>query len=242
MPGPSLRRTPLLGGAIADENICSNMKAGTMFSAITSFFYATALRPSASTSSTDASMAVHARPSTTGNQVSCQAPTYPCITSRTSFNPNGCTIYGYPSQGGILVKEKANILDMNFLSLPRIHAVERSYDSAEEDAFCKRLRRVGATWWQFNQEWIQNLRKYHDELVTDEQKRIMVYGWPADGRGVWVLKYEQADDLPNDFGKVRMAADMEEKIEAMRALGAEFVADLDQVEELRYPAISKLCI
>jgi hypothetical protein len=51
---------------------------------------------------------------------------------------------------------------------------------------------------------------------------------PADGRGVWVLKYEQADDLPDDFGKVRMAADMEEKIEAMKALGAEFVADPDE--------------
>jgi hypothetical protein len=35
-----------------------------------------------------------------------------------------------------------------------------------------------------------------------------------------------------------MAADMEEKIEAMKALGAEFVADPDEVEELRYPARS----
>jgi hypothetical protein len=146
--------------------------------------------------------------------------------------------YLVPSTGGILVKVKANVLDMDFLSLPRIRAVERSYDSAEEDAFCKRLRRVGATWWLFNEEWHYNLRHNHDELVTDEQKRIMVYGWPADGRGLWVLKYEQVDDLPDDFGKVRMAADMEEKIEAMKALGAEFMADPDEVEELGYPARS----
>jgi hypothetical protein len=51
-----------------------------------------------------------------------------------------------------------------------------------------------------------------------------------------VLKYQQSGDLPDVFGKVRMAADMEEKIEAMKALGAEFVADPDEVEELRYPA------
>jgi hypothetical protein len=210
------------------------MKAGTMFSAITSFFSATTPQP-ASISSTDASMAVDARPS---HEVSCPVQTYPRITSRTLFTPNGCIIYGHPSTGGILVKSKANILDMDFLSLPRIHAVERSYDSAEEDAFCKRLRRAGATWWQYDHEWLYNIGNYDDERVTDEQKRIMVYGWPADGRGVWVLKYEQADDLPNDFGKVRMAADMEEKIEAMKALGAKFVADPDEVEELRYPARS----
>jgi hypothetical protein len=170
-------------------------------------------------------MVAHARPS---REVSCPVQTYPRITSRTLFTPDGCIIYGHPSTGGILVKSKANILNMNFLSLPRIHAVERSYDSAEEDAFCKRLRRVGATWWQYDYERMDNIGNYDDERVTDEQKRIMVYGWPADGRGVWILKYEQADDLPDDFGKVRMAADMEEKIEAMKALGAEFVADPDE--------------
>jgi hypothetical protein len=80
--------------------------------------------------------------------------------------------------------------------------------------------------------------EHFEELVTDEQKRIMVYGWPADGRGVWVLKDPQAGDLPDDFGKVRLAADMKEKIEAMKKLGAEFVADPNEVEELLYPARS----
>ena len=127
---------------------------------------------------------------------------------------------------------------MDYLSLPRFDAVERSFDSAEEDAFCERLRRVGATRWQYNCEWFDNLMEHYEELVTDEQKRIMVYGWPADGRGVWVLKYQQSGDLPDGFGKVRMAADMGEKIEAMKALGAEFVGDADEVEELRYPARS----
>jgi hypothetical protein len=153
-------------------------------------------------------------------------------------HPNGCTIYGYPSTGGILVKDNATILDMNYLSLPRFDAVERSFDSAEEDAFCERLRRVGATRWQYNCEWLDNLIRHSEELVTDEQKRIMVYGWPADDRSVWVLEYQRSGDLPDGFGKVRMAADMEEKIEAMKALGAEFVADPDEVEELRYPARS----
>lgn len=181
-------------------------------------------------------MAVDASPSTFEDEESCPVQTYPRITSRTSFNSGGCTIYGYPSTGGILVKDNATILDMKFLSLPRFDAVECSFDSAGEDAFCERLRRVGATWWRYNCEWFDNLMDNGEELVTAEQKRIMVYGWPADGRGVWVLKYQQPGDLPDGFGKVRMAADMEEKIEAMKALGAEFVANPDEVEELQYPA------
>jgi hypothetical protein len=154
-----------------------------MFTAITSFFSGTSPR-SASISSTYASMAIDASPSTFEDVVSCLVQTYPRITSRTAFNSDGCTIYGYPSTGGILVKDNATILDMNFLSLPRFDAVERSFDRAEEDAFCERLRRVGATWWQYNCEWLDNLMEHCDELVTDEQKRIMVYGWPSDGRGV----------------------------------------------------------
>jgi hypothetical protein len=206
-----------------------------MFSAITSFFSATGRR-SASILSAYASKAIDESPSTF--EVSCPVQTHPRDTPRTSFNPNGCTIYGYPSTGGILVKDNATILDMNYLSLPRFDAVERSFDSAEEDAFCERLRRVGATRWQYNCEWLDNLIRHSEELVTDEQKRIMVYGWPADDRSVWVLEYQRSGDLPDGFGKVRMAADMEEKIEAMKALGAEFVADPDEVEELRYPARS----
>jgi hemin uptake protein HemP len=129
-----------------------------MFSAVTPFFSATTHRP-ASTSSTDASTAVHAHPS---REVSCPVQTYPRITSRTLFKPDGCIIYGHSSTGGILVKSKANILDMDSSSLPRIHAVERSYDSAEEDAFCKRLRRVGATWWQYDNQWIHRRYSRYD--------------------------------------------------------------------------------
>lgn len=183
-------------------------------------------------------MAVDASPSTF--EVSCPIQTYPRNTSRTSYNSDGCTIYGYPSTGGIPVKDNATILDMNFLSLPRFDAVERSFDSAEEDNLCERLRRVGATWWQYNCEWLDNSMEPYEELVTDEQKRIMVYGWPADGRGVWFLKYPQAGDLPDESGTVRMAADMEEKIEAMKSFGAEFVADPNEVEELRSPARSNI--
>ena len=39
-------------------------------------------------------------------------------TDRTLFRAQGCTVYGYPSTGGVLIKE-ADLLDLLFLSLPR---------------------------------------------------------------------------------------------------------------------------
>jgi hypothetical protein len=55
--------------------------------------------------------------------------------------------------------------------------------------------------------------------------------------GVWVLRYASEYEVPKDSGMVRMALDMDEKIEAMRKFGAEFVADVSEVEELsdHYP-------
>jgi hypothetical protein len=104
-----------------------------------------------------------------------------------------------------------------------------------EDAFCDRLRRIGATWWaseQESQDVLAGLRK-----ATEVESKVLVFGWPSDMSGVWVLRYASEDEVPEDFGMVRMALDMDEKIEAMRKFGAEFFADVRKVEELsdHYP-------
>lgn len=64
---------------------------------------------------------------------------------RTQFGTKGCNIYGYPSSGGILVKE-ADILDLLYLDLSRSQACERFTDPNKEDRFCDSLRRIGAKW------------------------------------------------------------------------------------------------
>ena len=52
------------------------------------------------------------------------APIGPALstTERTVFGPLGCDVYGYPSTGGVLIKETADLLDMLFLSVPRSYA------------------------------------------------------------------------------------------------------------------------
>lgn len=149
---------------------------------------------------------------------------------RTEFGSEGCNVYGYPSSGGILVKE-ADILDLLYLDLSRSQACERSTDPNKEDRFCDSLRRIGAKWWISKHDWIMATLGARD--LTEEESKVVVFGWPAEGAGVWVLRYDSERDDPDDFGRLRLALTMEERIAMMREYGAEFVEDVSQVPDLR---------
>ncbi|KAM3074476.1 hypothetical protein ACMFMF_006485 [Clarireedia jacksonii] len=163
------------------------------------------------------------------DEPSCGYPIPPSHTIRTEFGNRGCTIYGYCSTGGVLVKE-ANILDMKFLSLDRLHPAERSDDAVEEDEFCGLMRKLGATWWNSRQEWAEAQIGLVE--LTEIQKRVLVFGWPTDGVGVWVLRYKSEREVPNDFGRINLVITMDEKIEVMKEYGALFYEDMGAVEEL----------
>jgi len=163
-------------------------------------------------------------------EVSC--PTDPPLstTERTIFATRGCLVYGYPSTGGVLIKE-ADLLDMLFLSLSRSQVSQRSPSADEEDRFCHLLRRTGAKLWSSRRDMIEAQIGIRE--MTEEEKKVVVFGWPTDGVGVWVLRFVSDRQVPKDFGRVGFAMDMEEKIQMMREYGAEFVEDVTQVEELR---------
>ncbi|KAF7585749.1 hypothetical protein BBP40_010164 [Aspergillus hancockii] len=154
----------------------------------------------------------------------------PSTTERTAFGTRGCTVYGYPSTGGVLVKE-ADLLDMLFLSLPRSHVSQRSPNADEEDIFCNLMRRTGATFWPSKQDWFDVQVGMRE--ITEEEEKVMVYGWPMDGVGVWVLRFKSTEQLPEDFGRISLVMNMEEKIQIMREYSAMFVEDVTQVEELK---------
>ncbi|KAJ5956252.1 hypothetical protein N7501_010531 [Penicillium viridicatum] len=158
-------------------------------------------------------------------------PTNPPLstTERTKFGISGCIVYGYPSTGGVLVK-KADLLDMLFLSLPRSYVSQRPPSADEEDRFCNLMRRTGAMLWPSKEDWIEVLVGMRE--ATEEEEKVLVFGWPTDGVGVWVLRFESARQMPRDFGRMSLAMNMEEKIQMMREYGATFVEDVTQVEEL----------
>ncbi|KAJ6012628.1 hypothetical protein N7522_002983 [Penicillium canescens] len=160
------------------------------------------------------------------------APIGPALstTERTVFGPLGCVVYGYPSTGGVLIKEAADLLDMLFLSVPRSHASQRSPSADEEDRFCNLMRRTGAKFWPSKEEWIQVKMEMRE--ITEEEEKVMVYGWPTDGVGVWVLRYESASQMPRDFGRMSFAMNMDERIQIMKEYGATLFEDVTQVKEL----------
>lgn len=69
--------------------------------------------------------------------------------------------------------------------------------------------------------------------MTEEEAKVLVFGWPTNEVGVWVLRYESDRQLPKDFGRMSLAMNMEEKIQMMKEYGATVVEDATQVEELR---------
>ena len=169
---------------------------------------------------------------------------------RSYFVQSGCHIHGHPSSGGILIKRSANLVDLQLLSLPRIKATNRSQDAGEEDAFCESMRRVGASWWESEADFLRSLvgNDLYDGDPADEEKdpliraaneararKIVIFGWPADSSGVWILKFRSREQTPSGFGRLNFAISMDERIEVMKQLGADFVGDLSQVEELQEP-------
>lgn len=169
---------------------------------------------------------------------------------RSYFSQTACHIHGHPSSGGILIKRSANLVDLQFLSLPRNISTYKSENANEEDAFCDRMRRIGATWWESEAVFLRALvgeDTYDGDPADDEKdpvvraankaraQRIVTFGWPTDSFGVWVLRFKKGMKRPTDYGKTEFATNMEERIELMKQFGAEFVEDLSQVKELQEP-------
>ncbi|KAK0510493.1 hypothetical protein JMJ35_006925 [Cladonia borealis] len=151
------------------------------------------------------------------------------IMKRTEFGYTGCTVYGWPSSGGVLIKEPADVVDLNFLGVDRLKASSRSDNIIEEDAFCNRMRQIGAKWWENEKEFIDVSIGMRD--ATELESRELVFGWPTSG-GVWVLRFDQQKKLPRDFGRIHMASDMDERCQVIKEYGGTFYEDPKDVVEL----------
>lgn len=175
-------------------------------------------------------------------------------TTRNFFSDKGCHIHGHPSTGGILIKHSADLVDLQYLSLPRLTSTLRSTDPKDEDTFCELLRRVGASWWIDEASFLRAFHgqdrydegQYHpheapapmeNEAMNEKRaRRSLTFGWPADGVGVWVTKATTYFVWPQGHSrKLDFALDMEERIGVMREFGAEFVEDVGLVRELNEP-------
>lgn len=166
-----------------------------------------------------------------GDDLPGSCPQIPINTQkRTEFGKQGCATFGYPSSGGVLIKDPVDIVDMQYLQLDRFKVSQRSANILEEDAFCERMRRIGATWWPSEREYIDVLLGVRER--TELEARVSVFGWPEDGTGVWLLRYESEKAIPWDFGKLQFAIDMNERCQIIQGYGAKFYPLSGDVEEL----------
>ena len=55
---------------------------------------------------------------------------------------------------------------------------------------------------------------------TELEKRVLVFGWPSDEVGVWVLRFTSEREVPSDFGRLGMAISIDERIEVMKGYRA----------------------
>ena len=59
----------------------------------------------------------------------------------------------WPSTGGLWIHGNVHPVLLDYPGLPRFTNVTNFTDPAEEDAFCTQLRKVGATFWESQEEY-----------------------------------------------------------------------------------------
>lgn len=157
---------------------------------------------------------------------------------RAFFESEGCTIYDWPSRGGIVIKQNADLVDLAFLGFDRFSPPTHRFpdDQQEsEDAFARQLLKTGGKFWR-SQHRFANVGIGYEEGEGEELIWRFI-GWePADGSGgMWVFEYDDEDgDEPMETGKLRMCVTMEERCTVLKELGAKFYADPKGYEGLKW--------
>ena len=142
---------------------------------------------------------------------------------------SGATVYGYPSKGGIYILECCDGIELDFLGLDRFTPSSRSEDTAEEDAHCTNMRKLGANWW--SSEWAYLEQHYLDPTGPNPLEAVTIVGWPKDG-GVWVLRSTYKEGISKGVGRVKNAFSMEERCRVIENLGGVFYANPKECPDL----------
>ena len=141
----------------------------------------------------------------------CQ-PIYRDSNRRAVFEGNACTVYSWPSFGGVVIKEEISAVELTFLGLDRLNPqTQRDPDPEAENAFSRELRKIGGKWWSSE----KRSRDVFDVSgkggpPTAEERNVQVFGWPQNG-GLLVLERESEELMPEDIGRLMMAITMEER-------------------------------
>jgi len=160
---------------------------------------------------------------------------------RTDFGAGpGTLVRERPSKGGLYGLQACDGVELDFLHLDRFKATPRSQDAAEEDAHVANMRKLGASWWQGGEGFVQDAIGY-----PRADTQILLTGWPSQG-GAWVLKMTWLDAADRGVGMIRNALNMEEWCRSIEQLGGTFYPDpkdaLTSTCQLRFTATRILAV
>ena len=145
-----------------------------------------------------------------------------------SWSNHGCSVYAHPSDGSIVVKSNANIVDMTFLGLNRMAPEKESFQDERKNRFAKlflkagRTRRSSVAYWKYSM--IVPAALTFEERMENSND-IEASAWIIED--TWQARLDTddesyLDDDPVVLGKLQMALNIEEKIAVMKELGAKF--------------------
>lgn len=131
-------------------------------------------------------------------------------------------VRGWPSTGGIIIAERAHAVELQFLDIDRFGATPRSSDPDREDAFCRKLRLIGAKWWIHNGDY-DRARIFGLRSLYPDEAEVLLLGWP-EGGGVWVSRYQKLGDTGSVDGMKILdnALSMEDRSRAIELIGGTF--------------------
>ena len=146
----------------------------------------------------------------------CDPDEIPMNAVRSEFGAGTTSVFGWPTSGGVWVHSECYAVELDFLHLPRFEPAATARWSPEEDAFCKHLEYIGAT-------FFESELAYNQQQVSRPKYEIW-YGWPGvvPEDGVWALRttFMQGSDL--GVSRIRNAVTMQERCEVIEKLGGKF--------------------
>ena len=157
-------------------------------------------------------------------------PMYRDTTRRAVFGESGCTVYAWPSNGGVVIRSQADGVELEFLGFDRLDPPRnRLADQGEEDKLCMMLLKIGGKWWRSEERSFSiEVRDGQGDEPTDEELTERLIGWPLGG-GVLVAEYHIIDNeygTPEGMGRLRMARTMDERCEILSGhFNAKYYAD-----------------
>jgi hypothetical protein len=126
---------------------------------------------------------------------------------------------------------------MQYLGVDRFADAERSADSAEEDAFCAKLQRLGASWWELppKWEWPTLWCSSIDGCVKPDIMGNVEVAYPENG-GVCVLRIPQQWGSRSESLLLKAlgnALTMDERCQVILRLGGKRCESLEECEDLQ---------